>query len=113
MAEWRKPFRKITVGKGRKLRDGRDMAILSIGHPGNFAASACIKLEEENISAAHYDMRFVKPLDEEILHSVFKKFNTVITIEDGMITGGFGTAVLEFMADNELPCKGGSPWDTR
>ncbi len=105
MAEWRKPMRKITVGKGRKLRDGRDMAILSIGHPGNFAASACTKLEEENISAAHYDMRFVKPLDEEILHSVFKNFATVITIEDGMITGGFGTAVLEFMADNNYHAK--------
>jgi 1-deoxy-D-xylulose-5-phosphate synthase len=103
--EWRQPFSKITVGKGRKLRDGNDLAILSIGHPGNFAALACLMLEQENISAAHYDMRFAKPLDEEILHLVFKKFDKVITIEDGMITGGFGTSVLEFMAENGYNAK--------
>jgi 1-deoxy-D-xylulose-5-phosphate synthase len=100
IAEWRLPFGEIPVGKGRKLRDGTDMAILSIGHTGNLAASACSRLELENISVAHYDMRFVKPLDEEILHSVFKRFKQVITIEDGMITGGFGSAVLEFMSAN-------------
>lgn len=103
--EWRQPLRKITVGKGRKLRDGNDLAILSIGHPGNFAASACLMLEQENLSAAHYDMRFAKPLDEEILHLVFKKFDKIITVEDGMITGGFGTAVLEFMAENDYNAK--------
>ncbi len=105
MAEWRKPFRKITPGKGRKLRDGTDLAILSLGHPGNFAASACIKLEEDNISAAHFDMRFAKPLDEELLHSVFKKFKNIITVEDGMLNGGFGTSVLEFMADHGYHAK--------
>ncbi|MFP4366313.1 MAG: 1-deoxy-D-xylulose-5-phosphate synthase [Bacteroidales bacterium] len=105
MADWQKPFREIPVGRGRKLRDGTDLAILSIGHPGNFAASACASLAKMNISAAHFDMRFVKPLDEELLHNVFKKFNKIITIEDGMISGGFGTAVLEFMADNEYKAK--------
>jgi 1-deoxy-D-xylulose-5-phosphate synthase len=105
MAEWRKPFRKIPVGKGRKLRDGTDLAILSLGHPGNFAASACVKLDQENIHAAHFDMRFAKPLDEELLHYVFKKFKQIITVEDGMVTGGFGTAVLEFMADNNYQAR--------
>ncbi len=105
MADWRRPFTRIKVGKGRKLRDGSDLAILSIGHPGNFAATACKKLEIENISVAHFDMRFLKPLDEEILHYVFKNFNKVITLEDGMITGGFGSAVLEFMADNDYNAR--------
>jgi 1-deoxy-D-xylulose-5-phosphate synthase len=105
IAEWRQPFREIPVGKGRKLRDGTDLAILTIGHTGNIAASACSKLELENISVAHYDMRFVKPVDEEILHSVFKKFKNVITVEDGMITGGFGSAVLEFMSANDYTSK--------
>ncbi len=100
MADWRKPFREVPVGKGRMLRDGSDAVILSIGHPGNFAASACLNLEKENINVAHYDMRFVKPLDEQLLHSVFSKFTNVITIEDGMLTGGFGSAILEFMAAN-------------
>ncbi len=105
MANWRKPFKRIPVGKGRVLREGNDLAILSIGHPGNFAASACIKLQGENISAAHFDMRFVKPLDEELLHSVFSKFTKVITVEDGMISGGFGSAVLEFMAAGNYRAK--------
>ncbi len=100
IADWRKPFREIKVGKGRKLSEGSDLAILSIGHPGNFAASACKILEKDNISAAHFDMRFVKPLDEELLHSVFSKFTKIITVEDGMVTGGFGSAILEFMAEN-------------
>ncbi len=100
MADWHRAFRKIPIGKGRKLRDGSDVAILSIGHPGNFAAAACIELEKHNISAAHFDMRFVKPLDQELLHSVFKKHTRIITVEDGMVTGGFGTAILEFMSEN-------------
>ena len=76
------------------------MAIVSIGHVGNFAALAIEKLEEKGHSIAHYDMRFVKPLDEELLHEIFKKFNKVITIEDGTITGGFGSALLEFASAN-------------
>jgi len=105
MADWKKSFREIPVGRGRKLRDGVDLAILSLGHPGNFAAEACEELKKDNISAAHYDMRFVKPLDEDLLHSVFSKFSKVITIEDGMITGGFGSAVLEFMADHNYRAR--------
>ncbi len=100
LTEWRKPFREIEIGKGRMLREGTDIAILSIGHPGNFAASACKKLEQENISAAHFDMRFVKPLDEDLLHYVFSQFKKIITVEDGMLAGGFGSCILEFMADN-------------
>lgn len=105
MADWRKPFMKITVGRGRKLRNGTDLAILSIGHPGNFAVTACEKLEKEGISVTHYDMRFVKPLDKEILHSVFRNFSKVITVEDGILSGGFGSAVLEFMQEHDYRSK--------
>ena len=97
MAEWKTPFEEIQIGKGRKLKDGQDVAILSFGHPGNFAASAIRDVKAEGISPAHYDMRFVKPIDEALLHEVFSKYHKIITIEDGTIIGGFGTAVLEFM----------------
>jgi 1-deoxy-D-xylulose-5-phosphate synthase len=91
------PFEEIKIGKGRKLKDGENIAILSFGHPGNFAAAAIRDVKAEGINPAHYDMRFAKPLDEEMLHEVFTKFDKVITIEDGTIVGGFGSAVLEFM----------------
>jgi 1-deoxy-D-xylulose-5-phosphate synthase len=97
MAEWRTPFEEIQVGKGRKLKDGRDVAILSFGHPGNFAQAAIRELRTEGIDPAHYDMRFAKPLDEELLHEVFHKYDKILTIEDGTTVGGFGSAVLEFM----------------
>ena len=97
MPEWKTPFEEIQIGKGRKLKDGQDIAILSFGHPGNFAAAAIRDVRAEGINPAHYDMRFVKPLDEELLHEVFGKFNNIITIEDGTVVGGFGTAILEFM----------------
>jgi len=100
MPEWRTPFEEIEIGKGRKLREGKDIAILSIGHPGNFVTEACEALQKKGISAAHYDMRFVKPIDEALLHEVFENFSRVITVEDGCIVGGMGSAVLEFMADN-------------
>jgi 1-deoxy-D-xylulose-5-phosphate synthase len=100
MTDWRKPFKEIKVGQGRKIKDGKDLAILTIGHIGNVAAEAVKSLEEQGISAAHYDMRFVKPLDEVMLHEVFGKFDKVITVEDGCIQGGFGSAVVVFMADN-------------
>ncbi len=100
MTEWRTPLEALTIGKGRKLRDGSDLAILSLGHIGNLAVTAINKLEAEGLSVAHYDMRFVKPIDEELLHEVFSKHNKVITIEDGCIQGGCGSAVLEFMADH-------------
>ncbi len=95
---WQTPFEKIAIGKGRKLKEGKDIAILSIGHPGNFATAAIRQLRTEGIDAAHCDLRFVKPLDEDLLHEVFEKHNKIITVEDGAITGGFGSAVLEFMA---------------
>ena len=96
--EWRTPLQEIPVGKGRKLKDGRDIAILSFGHPGNFAATAIRQLRTEGIDPGHYDMRFAKPLDEALLHEVFSKYPKILTVEDGSILGGFGSAVLEFMA---------------
>ncbi len=105
MAEWKAPFKEIPVGKGRLIQDGEDIAILSIGHPGNFVVEACRLLREYDLHPAHYDMRFVKPIDEEILHEVFTRFHHVITIEDGTITGGLGSAVLEFMADNRYQAQ--------
>jgi 1-deoxy-D-xylulose-5-phosphate synthase len=100
MVDWKTPFQKIEVGKGRKLKDGKEIAILSLGHPGNFAATAITKLEEEGITVGHYDLRFAKPLDEAMLHEVFSKYKKVITLEDGCVMGGVGSAILEFMADN-------------
>jgi 1-deoxy-D-xylulose-5-phosphate synthase len=97
MPEWRTEMKEIKIGTGRKLKDGEEIAILSFGHPGNFAAEAIRDVKKEGINPAHYDMRFAKPLDEEMLHEVFVKFNKIITIEDGTIVGGFGSAVLEFM----------------
>lgn len=99
MPEWKTPFEEIPIGKGRKLRDGNDIAILSYGHPGNFAAAAIRDVKSDGLNPAHYDMRFAKPLDEALLHEVFAKFDKIITVEDGTIKGGFGSAVLEFMAE--------------
>lgn len=96
----RYPFEEIQIGTGRKLKDGQDIAILSLGHPGNFAAAAIRDVKAEGINPAHYDMRFVKPLDEALLHEVFGKFSKIITIEDGTVVGGFGTAILEFMNEH-------------
>ena len=100
MLDWKTPFEKLEIGVGRKIKDGEEIAILSFGHPGNFVLSAQETFEKEGLNIAHYDMRFVKPLDEKLLHTIFKKFNTIITIEDGCLQGGFGSAILEFMANN-------------
>lgn len=100
MPEWRTPFEKIEIGKGRMIQEGEEIAILTIGHPGNFAVQACKTLNAEGLRPAIYDMRFAKPLDEELLHEIANKFNKIITVEDGTIVGGFGSAVLEFMATN-------------
>ncbi len=100
MPIWQTPFEKIAIGKGQKIQDGNEIAILSIGHPGNFVIHACEKLKVQGIQPAHYNMRFVKPLDEEMMHEIGKKFKHVITIEDGTIVGGFGSACLEFFAKN-------------
>jgi len=105
MVEWKTPFKKLEIGKGRKIKDGKDVAILSIGHPGNLVTNAIEKLSEDGITPAHYDMRFVKPIDEQLLHEVFSKYKKVITIEDGCIMGGMGSAVLEFMADNNYQAQ--------
>ncbi len=97
MLDWKKPFEKLTIGKGRKLKDGKDIAILSLGHPGNFAQTAIRNLRSEGIDPAHYDIRFVKPIDEDLLHEVFQQYDKVITVEDGTVVGGLGSAILEFM----------------
>ncbi|MBN3034883.1 MAG: 1-deoxy-D-xylulose-5-phosphate synthase [Bacteroidales bacterium] len=103
--DWIKPFREIPVGKGEKLTDGRDIALLSIGHAGLFVAEACTLLEKEGISAAHFDMKFLKPLDESLLHDVLHGFDRIITVEDGTIVGGLGSAVLEFMSDHNYKAR--------
>ncbi len=95
--EWKTAMEEVEIGKGRRLKTGTDVAIVSLGHPGNFAQAAIRQLRTQGIDPAHYDMRFVKPLDEELLHEVFSKYSKVVTIEDGTVVGGFGSAVLEFM----------------
>lgn len=105
MPEWKTPFEEIKIGKGRKLKDGRDVAILSFGHPGNFATMAIRELRTEGIDPAHYDMRFAKPLDEALLHEVFKRYQKILTVEDGTVIGGFGSAVIEFMTANNYSAQ--------
>jgi len=96
-ADWKTPMKEIKIGTGRKLKDGDDIAVLSFGHPGNFAAAAIRDVKKEGLNPAHYDLRFVKPLDEKLLHEVFQNYSKVITVEDGTVVGGFGSAILEFM----------------
>lgn len=98
--EWKTSMTEIEIGTGRKLKDGAEIAVLSFGHPGNFAAEAIRDLKREGYDPAHFDMRFVKPLDEDLLHEVFKKFRKIITVEDGTVKGGFGSAILEFMNEH-------------
>jgi len=105
MVDWKKPLKAIKVGKGRKICDGEEVAILSIGHIGNEVVTAVAELNSEGYYPAHYDMRFVKPLDAVLLNEVFRKFKKIITVEDGCLEGGMGTAVLEFMADNKYNCE--------
>ncbi|HYG04401.1 MAG TPA: 1-deoxy-D-xylulose-5-phosphate synthase [Chryseosolibacter sp.] len=100
LSTWRTPMEEITIGTGRKIKDGEELAILSIGHIGNYAVQACARLLEKGIDVAHFDMRFAKPLDEQLLHEIFSTFTKIVTIEDGCIQGGFGSAILEFMSDN-------------
>lgn len=99
-ADWRNEMSVLPVGKSKKLKDGKDIAILSIGPVGNEALKAIEQVEKEGVSVALYDMIYLKPIDEELLHEVGKKFNRIVTVENGVIKGGLGTAVLEFMADN-------------
>jgi 1-deoxy-D-xylulose-5-phosphate synthase len=105
MTEWKTPLKEIKIGTGRKINNGEDLAILTVGHPGNFAVEAIAEMKNLGLSVAHYDMRFVKPIDEVMLHEVFSKFKKVITVEDGCLMGGFGSAILEFMADNNYAAQ--------
>jgi len=103
MPEWKTPFEEIPIGKGRKIKEGENIAILTIGHVGNFALKAIEQMEEEEFweKVGLYDMRFAKPLDEELLHNIAQKYKKIITIEDGTIVGGFGSAVVEFLNDHD------------
>jgi 1-deoxy-D-xylulose-5-phosphate synthase len=98
--DWKRPFSEVKIGRGEKLKDGTDLAILSLGPIGNQVTRAISVLESEQISVAHYDMRFLKPLDAALLKSVFMQFDKVITVEDGSVIGGLGSAVIEYMNDN-------------
>jgi len=100
MVDWKQPLQLLEVGKGRTLRKGQDVAILTLGHVGNLAQIAVDRLVATGIDVGFYDMRFVKPLDEELLHHIFSRYSHIITVEDGCVQGGFGSAVLEFMADH-------------
>jgi len=100
MKDWQKPFEIMPVGKGQKLKDGKKVAVLSIGTIGNIASEAIKKAKESGIDAAHYDMIYLKPIDEELLHEVGKNYDRIITVENGTIQGGLGTAIMEFMMDN-------------
>ncbi len=105
MPNWRTRFEEIRIGTGRKIREGEELAILTLGHVGNYAVNVCEKLERQGIRIGHYDLRFAKPLDETMLHEVFKKYKKIITVEDGCIQGGVGSAVLEFMADHHYQAE--------
>jgi 1-deoxy-D-xylulose-5-phosphate synthase len=100
LPEWKTSFEEIQIGKGRTLREGNELAILSFGHPGNFVTTAIRELRVDGIDPGHYDMRFAKPLDEALLHTICKKYTKILTVEDGTVKGGFGSAILEFMAEH-------------
>ncbi len=104
LVDWKQPFKKIEIGKGLQLKEGNKIAVLSIGTIANNVTKAIYNSNNKD-DIAHYDMRFIKPLDENLLHSIFKKYDTLITVEDGTVKGGFGTAVLEFAAANNYTNK--------
>jgi 1-deoxy-D-xylulose-5-phosphate synthase len=97
--DWRQPFSEVKIGKGAKLKEGKKLAVLSIGAIASSVSEAISKFEGKN-AIAHYDMRFVKPLDSKLLHTIFKTYEEIITVEDGVISGGFGSAILEFAGLN-------------
>lgn len=105
MVDWKTPLTEMEVGKGRRLKKGEELAILSFGTAGNLAADAVEKLRQKGLNVGHYDMRFVKPIDEELLHEVFHSYKKIVTVEDGTIMGGFGSAVLEFMASHHYTAR--------
>lgn len=100
MPEWRTAMKKMEIGTGRILREGEETAVLTIGHIGNLAEKAARVLETEGIRVGLFDMRFVKPLDEKLLHHIFARYQNLVTVEDGVIQGGFGSAILEWAADH-------------
>ena len=101
LIDWRCPLDEVPVGKGRRLKEGRDLAVITIGPIGNTAAQAIAQIETEDaLRIAHYDLRFLKPLDEELLHEVGERFERIVTVEDGVREGGMGSAVLEWLADH-------------
>ena len=102
LTDWQCPFEELPVGKGRKLSEGKDVAVLSLGPIGNVVAKAVQDLKEEGLFVAHYDMRFLKPIDEEILQEVGTAFRRIVTVEDGAVQGGLGSAVIEYMSDHNL-----------
>ena len=110
LTDWRNAFEEIPVGTGRRLKDGKDMAVLTVGPIGNEAAKAVAEFEAGNggVEVAHYDMRFIKPMDERLLEEIGRRYDRIITVEDGVRAGGFGSAVLEWMEDH-----GFSPWIKR
>ncbi len=101
LTDWRCPFEELPIGKGRKLSDGTDVAVLSLGPIGNVVQKVVQELREEGQSVAHYDMRFLKPIDEDILQEA-SKCRRIVTVEDGVVRGGLGSAVIEYMADHNL-----------
>ena len=105
MVNWKQPFKELETGKGQQLKDGSDLAILSLGPIGNLVTEAISLLDLEHISVAHYDMRFLKPLDQKLLDKVFSRFDKVITVEDASTVGGLGSAVIEHMNDNNYKAK--------
>ncbi len=106
LVDWRNKMQEVEIGKGECLKEGKDVAVLTIGTMAvNVEKAIEIAEKGKNVSFAHYDMKFVKPLDTEILHHVGKNFKHIITFEDGVINGGFGSAVLEFMSDNQYPVE--------
>lgn len=105
LEQWKKPFETLETGKGRKIRDGKNVAIISIGHIGNEVVKACEMLKKSDLVPAHYDIRFLKPMDEDLLKEVFGNFDKVVTVEDGAVNGGMGTGVIEFMTDHNYHAK--------
>ncbi len=103
--DWEKPFTEIPIGKGRMIRKGEKLAVLSLGTAGNLANNALHKIENDDLNPAHYDFRFAKPLDEDLLHEIFQNFSYILTIEDGSLIGGFGSAVLEFKENNNYTSR--------
>lgn len=105
LTDWHNDMKEVEIGKGYMIKEGTDIAVLSLGPIGNTASKAIEEAEKRGLSIAHYDMVFLKPIDESLLHLIMKRFNKIVTIEDGILKGGFGSAVIEFMADNDYSVK--------